>query len=285
MKQKKIFVTYGSESFTLQRKHLKNLAINSELFDDVIAFGPNDLSNNFKAKYREYLNVYRGGGYWIWKPEIIKMVLNQINENDLIIYSSAGSSLNKHAKNKFNEYINLLNQSEQISLRFSLNNHKERDWTIKEIFNYFNLGLDSKIANSDQLIANHFILKKNKISIELFEKFNELLDYNPKLITHHYDKINQIETFRENRNDQSIFSVLNKMYGACIIPNDETYFEDGDSRQYNYPFLSVRKRKYTLYQKFKFYINYNKNMNKPIFFEDSRDFFQKFLYKIFKIKI
>jgi len=285
VKQKKIFVTYGSDSFSLQKKHLKNLAITSGIFDEVIAFSPADLPASFKTKYRNYLNVYRGGGYWIWKSEIMRMVLSQLNENDLIVYSSSGSSFNKNGLDKFKEYINLLNESNKISLRFAAANHIEKNWTTKEIFNYFNLGLDSKIANSDQLIANHFILKKNKDSIELFEKFNQLLEKDSKLITHHYDKFNQIDTFCENRNDQSIFSVLNKIYGAFIIPRDETFYSAGDPEQYNFPFLSVRKRQYTIYQKIKFYLNYKQNINSPIFFEDNRDLLQRFVYKIFKTKI
>ena len=285
MNQKKIFVTYGSQSFSLQKKHLKNLAITSGIFDEVISFGPADLPERFKKKYNNYLNVYRGGGYWIWKSEIMRMVLSQVNNEDLIVYSSAGSSFNMNGLDKFNEYINLLSDSGKISLRFSLENHIEKNWTTKEIFNYFNLSRDSKIANSEQLTANHFIIKKNKDSIELFEKFNQLLETDPKLITHHYDSFDQLDTFCENRNDQSIFSVLNKIYGAFIIPRDETYYSPGDPEQYKFPFLSVRQRKYTIYQKMKFYLRYKNNIRTPIFFEDNRDLLQRFVYKIFKTKI
>ena len=36
----------------------------------------------------------RGGGYWIWKSHIIKKI-NEINDNDILIYLDAGCSINK----------------------------------------------------------------------------------------------------------------------------------------------------------------------------------------------
>ena len=134
----------------------------------------------------------------------------------------------------------ICNDSGKISLRFSLENHIEKNWTTKEIFNYFNLSTDSKIANSDQLSANHFIIKKNKDSIELFEKFNQLLETDSKLITHHYDSFDQLDTFCENRNDQSIFSVLNK-FMEHLLSLEMRLIIHRNPEQYKFPFLSVRQ--------------------------------------------
>ena len=282
MKQKKYFITYGSKPFSLQKKHLTHLANSIDYFDHVIGFGPDDLSTDFKNKYKHYLDIYKGGGYWIWKCEILRMILNEMKEDDLVVYSSAGSSFNPNGKAKLEDYVNKLNNSNKLSLRFSLENHPEKNWTIKEIFEYFGLSVESEIANSNQLIANHFIVKKNNDAISLFNEFNELLEKDSSLITFKYDKKNQIPTFMENRNDQSIFSVLNKIYGAYIIPSDETYYPIGDENQYNYPFLSVRKRNYSNYQRIKFYLNYFNNINKPIYFERNPDIIERIIYKLFK---
>tara|TARA_B100000902_G_C27258043_1_gene889067 strand:+ start:303 stop:1154 length:852 start_codon:yes stop_codon:yes gene_type:complete len=282
MKQKKYFITYGSQSFSLQKKHLTHLANSIDYFDHVVGFGPDDLSIDFKNKYKHYLDIYKGGGYWIWKCEILRMILNEIKEGDLVVYSSAGSSFNPNGKAKLEDYVNKLNESNKLSLRFSLENHPEKNWTTKEIFEYFDLSVESQIANSNQLIANHFIVKKNNDAVSLFNEFNELLEEDSSLITFKYDKKNQIPTFIENRNDQSIFSVLNKIYGAYIIPTDETYYPIGDENQYNYPFLSVRKRNYSNYQRIKFYLNYFNNINKPIYFERNPDIIERIFYKLFK---
>ena len=55
------------------------------------------------------------------------------------------------------------------------------------------------------------------------------------LITDKYNHINKHDAFKENRHDQSIFSLLTKTLGGEIIPN-ETHFLDNKELQYNYPF-------------------------------------------------
>ena len=64
--------------------------------------------------------VTRGGGYWIWKPYIISKMLEQINENDILVYIDAGCHINitKESKQRFNEYINMINNSKCGLLRF-----------------------------------------------------------------------------------------------------------------------------------------------------------------------
>ena len=74
---KKYFITYGSEDYVLQKKHLINLVRKSNYFDEQIPFGPKDLSKEFKSKFFDILKVHRGGGYWIWKCEILNRMLEK----------------------------------------------------------------------------------------------------------------------------------------------------------------------------------------------------------------
>lgn len=114
-------VTYGDNGFYLSKKHLEYLAINSGLFDRVISLGPKDLDSKFKKKYKKILHQPKGGGFWLWKFEIIKTLLSQINENDIVIYCDAGASLNtsKIAINRFNEYIEILSNPNTSQLKMS----------------------------------------------------------------------------------------------------------------------------------------------------------------------
>jgi hypothetical protein len=51
------------------------------------------------------------------------------------------------------------------------------------------------------------------------------------------------ETFRENRHDQSIFSVLRKKHGTEISEFDETWFDpDWNAQGHNYPFWAIRMK-------------------------------------------
>ena len=140
----------------------------------------------------------------------------------------------------------------------------EKNWTSKELFEYFNIDKDSEIRKSPQLLGGHLIFQNNRHSSEIFEEFFKLLDYDRMLITDHYKK-NQIDTFIENRHDQSIFSLLSKTLGGVIIKN-ETFFKKNSITQQNFPFLSVRNYGHGKKDRLKFYINYKNCKNTPIYF-------------------
>lgn len=270
--QKKYFITYGTNEFNIQKRNLLYLAKKSENFDTCIGFSQKNIDKNFYKEFLEILNLKKGGGYWIWKYYIIKKLLNEINENDILVYSDAGSSFNPKGMNRLNEYFEMLNDDPSGNLRFQIE-FKEKYWTNKEVFNYFNIPLDSSIANTGQLLGGHLIFKKNINSVNIFNEFEKLLKFDSKLITDFYSE-NQIDGFKEHRHDQSILSILSKIYGAIIL-KDETYFEKNPNEQFKFPFLAVRKRKYDSWQKLKFYLLYPIYVRKTIYFGKDLYFYQK----------
>jgi len=266
---KKYFLTYGDRQFYLSKKHLIELAKKSELFDHCISLGFNDLDSSFKKKYENILKQKRGGGYWIWKPQIIQSLINDINEDDVVIYCDAGASLNftPTAVKRFNEYIELLKSSHFGNFRmYCEDGFVEKNYTIKEIFNYFDITTDSDIANSLQLQAGHMIFQKNQHTNEYFQEFEKILTYDQNLISDIFNKSNQIDTFVENRHDQSIFSLLSKKLGSVSISN-ETEFKNRPTEQYSYPFLSVRRYGHGLKDYLKFSFNYKNATKDTLYFE------------------
>ena len=80
MKQKIYFLTYNSsKDFNFSNRHLINLIEHSNIFDGVFDYSRKDLSSEFVTKYKDILNMPRGGGYWLWKVDIIRQTLNKIN--------------------------------------------------------------------------------------------------------------------------------------------------------------------------------------------------------------
>ena len=88
-------------------------------------------------------------------------------------------------------------------------------------------------------MGGHLIFQNNKHSLEIFEEFFKLLDYDRMLITDYYNK-NQIDSFVDNRHDQSIFSLLSKKLGGVIIKN-ETFFEKNSISQKNFSIFKCTK--------------------------------------------
>ena len=54
-------------------------------------------------------------------------------------------------------------------------------------------------------------------------------------------KKNHPPYFRDNRHDQSVFSVIRKMNNTIVL-KDETYFNFGNAESLKYPFWATRKR-------------------------------------------
>ena len=130
------------------------------------------------------------------------------------------------------------------------------------MFNYFNIEQESKIRKSPQLLGGHLIFQNNKHSLEIFEEFFKLLDYDRMLITDYYNK-NQIDSFVDNRHDQSIFSLLSKKLGGVIIKRMKVFEKK---------IVSLKKIFHEVYEimdmvkrRFKFYINYKNCKNRPVF--------------------
>jgi hypothetical protein len=260
------FFTYGDEKYTLQKKHICNLAKLTNRFNNIHSFSPKDIDPSFIMKFKKVLDQPIGGGYYLWKFYFLRKLISEINNDDIVFYLDAGSSVNYKASKRIDEYIDIVNSSSSGKLSFSTT-FMENQYTTKEVFKYFNIDPYSKIGTNNQLMGGLQIIKKNNSSISLLEDFNNLMLSNMHLITDKYNNQNQIKEFKTHRHDQSIFSILSKIYESTILP-DETFFSSWEwEKQYKYPFLTVRKRNYRLKEKLKFYSNYKKNLTETIFFE------------------
>jgi hypothetical protein len=231
-------ITYGNNKFELSKQRLFKQAINVKWFDKVEMYGPNDLDNNFKNKFKNILDKPRIGGYGIWRPYIINKKLNNIEENDILIYLDAGCSINTKGKQRFDEYLDILNNSNEGIISFQMV-HSEKKYTTKEIFKYFNIDINNPIANSGQILDGILIMKKNKNLMKLIDKWLKAVYEFPLMFTDVFNK-NQPSYFIDNRHEQSVFSVIRKM-GTSIIINDETYFKPfGNKESLKYPFWATR---------------------------------------------
>ena len=241
MSSKIHFITYGNDSFENSINRVTAEARNTGWFSTLTPYRPHDLSAEFRNKYNDILGSSRGAGYWIWKFDIIKQHLNKIENDDFLVYTDAGCSVNSNGKKRFDEYIDMLNNSNESIISFQMG-HIEHTWTTKQIFQHFNLDLNSDYGTSGQINATVLIMKKNEKLMKIIDECFNVLSTNKLLFTDHYNRENQESYFRDNRHDQSVFSVIRKIHGSVVL-GDETWFVPfGNDISLQYPFWATRKR-------------------------------------------
>ena len=183
--------------------------------------------------------MQKGAGYWIWKPYIVNKRLSEIRDGDTLVYLDAGCSIRSKGEKRFGEYLDMLGDSECGVMAFQLP-YLEKEWTVKEIFQHFDLEPDGELANTGQIMGGCCIIRKTGQAVEIVEQWYNTLAANPLLFTDHYSD-NQAPYFRENRHDQSVFSIIRKMHNTVLLPNEIDLRGQPDSKNaQSYPFSATR---------------------------------------------
>ena len=230
--------TYGDHLYERSKARLCAQARNSGWFATITAYGPDDLEASFKERHRDILSSPRGGGYWIWKPHIVRRKLQEIADNDILVYLDAGCSINCQGGDRLRDYIGLARDNDEGIISFQMG-HVEKTWTTREIFEYFNVQTEETITSTGQLVGGILIIRKCPRALQLVETWNETLDAAPSLFTDQHNA-NQDSCFKDNRHDQSVFSVIRKA-GNPILVDDETWsWSLGGRTSLRYPFWATR---------------------------------------------
>lgn len=236
------FVSFGgpSVSYHAALQRICGEAKSFNLFTKILGYTDVYLKNDteFWSKHGNFISVNpRGYGYWLWKSYLCKKLLASINDGDIIVYADAGCTMNLQGKPRLLEYIEMCKTHESGIVSFQLT-HLEQCWTKNDTSQY--LGASRAELSSGQLVGGIFILRKCKTVLDIVDKWYEtgskynLIDDSPSLAPNDPE-------FKENRHDQSIWSILRKQHGSIILP-DETYFLDWNIYGAPFPFWATRKR-------------------------------------------
>lgn len=265
-KEKQHFISYADDRpYAVDR--IKKQAESFNTFSSISVYNNNNIyDDDFKKKYSYVLNQKRGGGYWLWKYYLINKKIKEIDDGEYIIYCDAGCELNNKGMKRYYEYLDMLKESSYGFLSFPLEWNKtaeppplngctEKVWTIKQLFEYFNININSEIANSPQIAGGILIIKKCENTLKILDGYRKVIEYDDKLTTDYYNKINQHSFFRENRHDQSIWGLLRKIHGTILLDKDETFFYfqrfidkktiynyTDNPERFKYPFWASRKK-------------------------------------------
>lgn len=221
------FITYGDDNFKKSRERICKEAENTKWFSTIKYYTNNDYSLDFYNKNKDILDNKVGGGFWIWKPYFIKKHLDLINDNDYLVYLDSGCTINKDGYKRFKEYLDIVKNHNTgiIAFQYTNNYFTEKVWNTNEIFNYFNVKDNKKIIDSFQILGGVQIIQKKQKSVEIINKWYSVITDNINLFTNYYNENQDKSYFKDNRHDQSVQSVIKKLYNCPVISANEIEFK------------------------------------------------------------
>jgi hypothetical protein len=244
-----VFLTFGGPDDVFHHcvDRLCKQAEQFNIFTKIIGYTEIDLQNDklFWEKNKTFIeNNPRGYGYWIWKPYIILKTLNEINNNDYLLYLDCGCELNFNAKNSFAKYIDHLKTNDIIG---TLASSTDITYTKSDLIHYLNMQ-NNDLLKDYHMQAGVVFMKKTQNIVNMYsEIYNIALSDNYKYIDDSLSIIENNSAFIEHRHDQSIFNLLVKKYGLYNnlldpIPNNI----DESVKKYwsDYPILCIRNKSY-----------------------------------------
>jgi hypothetical protein len=214
------FLSFGNEMYKNSIIRIANEIKSTNMVNYIHTYNEFDLMEmpEFWEKHKKFiLSNKRGYGYWLWKSFLTLKTLNEMNEGDILIYADAGCEILINNRNQFNNSISLLNNDNSGFISFEMRCNLEKIWTKSDLFQHLNC---FDLKDTAQLHATYFIIKKCENSMNIVEKWYEissiysLLDDTPSNVA------NDI-SFIEHRHDQSILSLLRKLYNTTIIKEND----------------------------------------------------------------
>lgn len=178
----------------------RTLAVSSlsNCVDFIKNYNKKHLDKAFIDKNRSILEQKRGAGYWLWKPYIILRTLNEVPENDIVVYVDSGVII----KEKLDGLASLLSDEDIIIFE---NVHSNRKYIKRGLLKIMNMD-NENVRNSMQLQAGYIVIRNTEFSREFIKKWLEV-STNEKAITDS-PSIDEHDDFVDHRYDQAILSLL-----------------------------------------------------------------------------
>jgi hypothetical protein len=209
------FFTFGTADHrAAAHRNAKSAATHG--FDVTHVFGPADIDATFKERNAAVLSQRRGYGYWAWKPYLVSRYLTyNASEGDFACYNDASYEIVSHN-------VLLVLQSAMLPncsvLAFTSKpdegEYPEIDWTKGDAFLLMNAAGGSD-GDSRQAWMGFVCFIRNFDSIQFAHQWLTYM-HDPRIVTDSKSTLApDAPSFRENRHDQTVGSLLLKRWGCA----------------------------------------------------------------------
>lgn len=197
---KKYFITYGNELYSKSKERIIEQAKGTGEFDVLKAYNPSDLTE--QTLNNPLIKEVKGGGFWIWKPDIIYQTLGEMDNGDILVYLDAGSTLSP--SKEWDYYFKLLDNYEMIAFRI---NNKVGQYTKRSLLNKFKI-YNGKYWHQYYQIQAQIILRKSDNTMNFIKEWMEACTYDNIFDVSKGDLKKQLPGFIAHRHDQSLYTAL-----------------------------------------------------------------------------
>ena len=94
----------------------------------VLSFKNKDFYDKDFLKIQKNNKAKKLSGYGIWKYYLINKKINEINNDEFLIYCDAGCTINVKGKDRYYEYLDMLSESDFGIISFPIRNHIDEDY-------------------------------------------------------------------------------------------------------------------------------------------------------------
>lgn len=245
---KKVHISFANEEYYKSIDELEKTSLEIGKVDHFIKYTQEELkTTKFWEKNAYILGQKRGAGFWLYKSYLLLQTLNDLSENDIVMWSDAGLRVIESLDPLYNLFLQRPELSRVIfRVPWVGVQHIAKMWTKRDCFILMNAD-ESKYWNATMTNGAISLWKKNDENIVIL---NEWLRYckDARVIT---DSPNicgypNFSEFRDHRHDQSILTILSVKYNFELF-RDPTQWGNEEKDKFtnsNYPQLFHHHRNY-----------------------------------------
>ncbi|MDR0739162.1 MAG: hypothetical protein LBF33_03360 [Oscillospiraceae bacterium] len=208
------FATFASSNLHLSAKRIYNEVLNyRSLFKGIFIYNEHSLETEFLNQFKNFLNYEtRGFGFYCWKPQIILQSLREMKDGDVLIFTDVGCELHDNFGNSVEKYLQIIREKKYdlIARQLPEEDCAEQYWSKGDILSFFGVYENKETLSSGQLESDRIIVVKSEKTVKMFSKMVEIYKNKFEMMTDKPSVIPNKPGFKENRHDQSLFSLMIK---------------------------------------------------------------------------
>jgi len=234
---KKIHISFGNEKFYKSLELLEKTSLEIGKIDKFIHYTQQQLKEEeFWIKNQYILSKSRGAGYWIWKPYIILKTFENINNDDIVLYSDAGLKVIDNLNPLFEIAQMNPNDGKVIfKVPWVGAQHIAKMWVKRDCF---------ILTNSNEQKYWNAVMTNGAVSLWVKNEqntifLNEWLKYlrDPRISTDDPNMcgVNFVE-FKDHRHDQAVLTLLAVKYNFELFRDPTQWGNDSKNEFSNSPY-------------------------------------------------